>query len=31
MEVAFVDEGDFGVSAFKGLRGDKAAEAAAKD
>ena len=31
MEVALVDECDFGVSAFEGLRGDQAAEAAAKN
>ena len=31
MEVALVDEGDFGVGALEGLRGDQAAEAAAKD
>lgn len=31
MEVALVDECDFGVGAFEGLRGDQAAEAAAKN
>lgn len=31
MEVALVDEDEFGVGAFEGLRGDQAAEAAAND